>query len=164
MCFYKSSEKILKALKDKSDVEPDLIIFDEAHNTTGSTAKYHQALMDLTSEKKMFMATTPIELLFKNKDNIGAKYLKDLIFSMKNVDTYRETFFEYIFKNGIDDKINECFEYFDSVNFEKVLPNLFKFLTEEYSQVLVISQRDISHISDYQIKIKKENGYSRILN
>lgn len=102
---YKSSEKILKALKDKEDSQPDLIIFDEAHNTAGGKNKYHQQLMHLTSEKKLFMTATPLSLLFKNKDNIEGNYLDDLVYSMDNTDTYGEIFFEYTFADGIRDKI-----------------------------------------------------------
>ncbi len=102
---YNSGKKILDGLKDKEDAQPDLIIFDEAHNTTGKKGKFHQDLMKLTSEKKIFMTATPLNLLFKNKDNIGGKYLGEIVNSMGNEDTYGKIFYEYTFKDGTNDKI-----------------------------------------------------------
>lgn len=102
---YKSSFKIKDGLENEPTAQPDLIIFDEAHNTTGRKGKYHQDLMKVVSEKKLFMTATPLELLFKNKDNVGGDYLGEFINSMHNVETYGKIFYEYTFRDGINDKI-----------------------------------------------------------
>jgi hypothetical protein len=59
--------------------------------------------------------------------------------------------------------IDESVENMDKDNFEKVLPELMKLVLEEYSHILIISQRDIKHISDNEIKIVKHNGTSSVI-
>lgn len=102
---YDSSINILDELTNDVNAYPDLIIFDESHNTTGDKTKYHQKLMDLDSEKKLFMTATPLKLLFKNKDNIANEYIDEVIYTMNNKDKYGEIFYEYEFVDGIKDKI-----------------------------------------------------------
>ena len=44
--------------------------------------------------------------------------------------------------------IDEILECTDNANFEKALPELIKFIQEEYPYILLISQRDVKHLSD----------------
>lgn len=93
--------------------------------------------------------------------------------SIERLSTYETIILTTAFKRSMGKHINrtrsmlyiidECMENMDQNNFEKVLPELMKMIVEEYSHVLIISQRDIQHIADQEIKIGKENNVSRIL-
>ncbi len=103
---YHSSKKILDGLKDKEEVQPDLIIYDEAHNTTGDNEKFHQNLIKLVSEKKLFMTATPLSLQFKEINNILAtNYFNEIIYSMNKKNVYGDIFYQYTFVDGIKDNI-----------------------------------------------------------
>lgn len=60
--------------------------------------------------------------------------------------------------------IDELFECVDSHNFVYALADLVYFILQEFSYVLVISQRDIKHVAEYEIQINKINGISQIVN
>lgn len=93
--------------------------------------------------------------------------------SIERLSTYETIILTTAFKRSIGKHINrtrsmlyiidESMENMDQINFEKVLPELMKMLLEEYSYILIISQRDISHVSDNEIKIEKNNNISRII-
>lgn len=59
--------------------------------------------------------------------------------------------------------VDEAFDCIDQENFLTKLPEAINLITQDYSNCLAISQRDISHISDSIITIKQQNGSSRLL-
>jgi len=59
--------------------------------------------------------------------------------------------------------MDESVECMDATNFTNVLPDITKLIFGGYSSVLIISQRDITHISDSTIKISIQDGISRII-
>lgn len=97
----------------------------------------------------------------------------DKSLSIERLSTYETIILTTAFKRAIGKHTNqthsklyvidESMEHLDETNFNKVLPELMKLILEEYSYILIISQRDISHISDNCIKIIKENGISKIV-
>jgi len=60
--------------------------------------------------------------------------------------------------------IDESLDCIDKENFHETLPKILDFIKESYESVLMISQRDISHISDNVINVyyDEEIGSSRI--
>jgi hypothetical protein len=58
--------------------------------------------------------------------------------------------------------IDEALDCIDQDNFLTKLPEVMNLITQDYSNCLAISQRDIAHISDHIVKIKKEQGCSII--
>lgn len=58
--------------------------------------------------------------------------------------------------------MDESVENMDKENFDKVLPELMNFLSEEYTHIFIISQRDVKHISDNEIKVIKNGDVSMI--
>lgn len=58
--------------------------------------------------------------------------------------------------------VDEAFDCIDQENFLTKLPEAINLITQDYSNCLAISQRDISHISDSIISIKQQNGCSRL--
>lgn len=111
---YDSSDKVYKCFKcDKTKII-DMIVFDEAHHTTGQNmygeAKDTQILCNINNEicvrKYLYMTGTPIFLTIpKIKRTTHAS-----IFTMSNKTIYGEVFYEYSFYNGISDGIIVDFE------------------------------------------------------
>lgn len=61
--------------------------------------------------------------------------------------------------------IDEAIDQIDKENFENKLSKLLEMLTVEYSKILIISQRDISKITDRVIKINRNSvGDLQLLN
>lgn len=58
--------------------------------------------------------------------------------------------------------IDEALDCIDQENFTTKLPMVMNLITQDYSTCLAISQRDITHISDNIIKIRRTNGNSSI--
>jgi DNA repair exonuclease SbcCD ATPase subunit/DNA repair exonuclease SbcCD nuclease subunit len=58
--------------------------------------------------------------------------------------------------------IDEALDCIDQENFLTRLPEVMNLITQDYSNCLAISQRDISHISDHVVTIKRQNGGSII--
>lgn len=93
--------------------------------------------------------------------------------SIERLSTYETLILTTAFKRAIgkhSDKsrsklylIDESVENMDKENFEKVLPKLMKLILEEYSYIIIVSQRDIKHISDNEIKISKVGEISKII-
>jgi len=116
---YNSAKTIIKQINDLNTenkdnmIVPDLIILDEAHNTTGDTEKFHRDLIkkdndDFCANKYLFMTATPVQLLLKNND---APFQNDeTIFTMTNENIYGKIIYEYTFHDGFRDKILVPFE------------------------------------------------------
>jgi DNA repair exonuclease SbcCD ATPase subunit len=58
--------------------------------------------------------------------------------------------------------IDEALDCIDSDNFNVKLPDIMGLITQDYSTCLAISQRDISHVADVNMTIRRENGCSRL--
>src|SRR3989304_2916311 len=114
---YNSCDKIMNTLKNmraktgEQTIIPDLVILDEAHNTTGENQKYHQTLIkksndeddktNISFNKYLFMTATPVKFLLKNK---SAPFQNDeTVFSMDNENIYGKIVYEYSFYEGIRD-------------------------------------------------------------
>lgn len=59
--------------------------------------------------------------------------------------------------------MDESIECIDIENFAENLPKLMNMINESYKYVIVISQRDITHIATNTIKIEKKEDISRII-
>jgi len=113
---YNSAHKIRNAIYDynknlrKKHLIIDLIIFDEAHNTTSHDDKFHQKLIVTDKwydyNKCIFASATSTKLL-----NIK---IKNNTYSMDNINIYGEVYYSYSFKQGIQDKIINDFEVIKS--------------------------------------------------
>jgi predicted helicase len=104
---YNSCNKIINAVDGDNNMYPDLIISDEAHNTTGDNAKINQSLIEkgndkFSSDKYLFMTATPVELILKDKNS--AFQNNETVYSMGNTKIYGEVFYEYSFYRGFNDK------------------------------------------------------------
>lgn len=58
--------------------------------------------------------------------------------------------------------VDEAFDCIDQENFLTKLPEAINLITQDYSNCLAISQRDISHISDHIVTIKQQDGCSHL--
>jgi len=110
---YNSSKKIIDAIDGQKELLPELVILDEAHNTTGENSKENQELIKkdnekFSSEKYLFMTATPVKLIMKNED--APFQNKETIFSMNNSNIYGKIVYEYSFSDGIHDGIIVDFE------------------------------------------------------
>lgn len=58
--------------------------------------------------------------------------------------------------------IDEALDCIDQDNFLTCLPEVMNLVTQDYSNCLAISQRDISHISDHIVRINTQSGNSTL--
>ena len=58
--------------------------------------------------------------------------------------------------------LDEAFDVSDQHNMHTTIPKVLDLLSEEYTSILVVSQRDTSHLSDHQINVSKSNGVLEI--
>lgn len=58
--------------------------------------------------------------------------------------------------------IDEALDCIDQENFLTCLPEVMNLITQDYSNCLAISQRDISHISDHIVRINTQSGNSTL--
>lgn len=163
---YASSFKIINAINGKSDLYPELVILDEAHNTTGDNEKSNQELIKkdndkFNSQKYLFITATPVQLIMKNEN--CAFQNKETTFSMNNKYIYGNIIYEYSFSDGIKDKIIVDFEtiyYTKKDDLPEELINEFKNKSKEEKQniyfrtianflVNIISEKKIKHILVY---------------
>jgi superfamily II DNA or RNA helicase len=119
---YKIVDKISEHNKkniDNSDIEEietDLIILDEAHNTVGSgknnDQKYHHDLFkrndNFMASKYLFMTATP--LILKHKNPISVINTDETNYSMNNEKMYGNIFYSYSFAQGIKDNVITNFQ------------------------------------------------------
>ena len=110
---YQSSKKIIEAINGDDMLYPELVILDEAHNTTGENDKYNQELIKsdndkFSSQKYLFLTATPVKLFLKNKE--APFQNKETVFSMHNLEIYGKIIYEYTFSDGIKDGIIVDFE------------------------------------------------------
>lgn len=102
---YKSAHMISEAINGKKDFYPNLLILDEAHNTTGENEKYHIELIKKSNEKfctdkYLFMTATPVKLILKDSES---KLKNDeTTYSMDNENIYGKIIYEYTFYEGIN--------------------------------------------------------------
>lgn len=114
-----------------------------------------------------------IEIIYENNgiDIITNNGDKKLI--IERLSTYETLILTTAFKRAMCKHINktrsklyiidESVENLDRDNFDKALPELMKIILEECSHVLIVSQRDIKHITDNEIKIIKKGNVSYIV-
>lgn len=92
---YQSSE-VLSGVCKKINFELDIIIYDEAHKTVGSSDRSFSCLLNddnITTKKRLF--TTATEKIYSGDD--------DDIISMDDVTVYGDIIYSYSFKNAIED-------------------------------------------------------------
>lgn len=93
---YQSSE-VLSNVCRKLKFELDLIIYDEAHKTVGSSDRLFSCLIsddNITTKKRLF--TTATEKIYTGDD--------DNIISMDDTEVYGDVIYNYSFKKAIEDK------------------------------------------------------------
>jgi superfamily II DNA or RNA helicase len=128
---YNSAKKIVDKISeynkkniDNSDIEEietDLIILDEAHNTVGSSKKnnnpiqsqkYHHDLFkrndNFIASKYLFMTATPLILKHKNPNSVINT--DETNYSMNNEKMYGNIFYSYSFAQGIKDNVITNFQ------------------------------------------------------
>ncbi len=116
-----------------------------------------------------------VDIIYDDKNGIDiiTKTKTNEKLTIERLSTYETLILTTAFKRSISKHTNktrsklyiidESVENLDKLNFEKVLPELMRLLLEEYSHILIISQRDIQHIRDNEIKIIKKNNVSVIV-
>jgi predicted helicase len=136
---------------DIEEIEPDLIILDESHNTVGSgkkptSQKYHHELFkrndNFSSSKYLFMTATP--LILKHKNPSSVINTDETIYSMNNEKTYGTIFYSYSFAQGIKDNIITDFQtlYLEqNKEFINKDNNKQKFI-EDKQKILTLSKKD----------------------
>jgi predicted helicase len=93
---YQSSEVLSEACK-KLRIDLDIIIYDEAHKTVGSSDRSFSCLLNddnITTKKRLF--TTATEKIYSGND--------DDIISMDDVTVYGDIIYSYSFKNAIENR------------------------------------------------------------
>lgn len=158
---YNSAKKIKEALSNSEDDKllPNLIIFDEAHNTAGDTQKYHRELIDdeeFCIDKYLFMTATPLKLIKKNE---GSNYRSDeTVFSMDNEDIYGKIFYEFTFKEGIEQNIICDFDVITFQQKDEISDNtkeLINSMNREEKQIYyykTVSKFALDSINKYDLK------------
>jgi predicted helicase len=100
---YQSFASLEEGLQ-RSGVEPDLVIFDEAHKLAGSTSKKLSASLRsnaLTNSRHLFMTATP--RVFRSAKNTENQF-EDQVFSMDDPQMFGEVLFDYSFGRAIEEK------------------------------------------------------------
>jgi superfamily II DNA or RNA helicase len=108
---YHSIEAIETALNSLEEFKFDLVVFDEAHRTTGASDQlFAAALTDskIPAKKRLFMTAT--ERLINPRIKSFAQNAGKEVFSMDDEDTYGPTFFAYKFGDAINDGVIADYE------------------------------------------------------
>lgn len=124
---YVSSGKIINAVNGDKKYYPDLIILDEAHNTTGENDKNNQKLIEkgndlFSAERYLFLTATPVRLVLKNKNSSFQN--KETTYTMSNKHIYGSVVYEYSFKDGADDGVILPFETIYLTQKNKIPPEI----------------------------------------
>lgn len=161
---YNSSKNIIDKIKElhkkkKIDIKdensdndeiqrmyfPDLILFDEAHNTTGENKEMYQCLLKtdelFESAKYLFLTATPVQLLLKNKDAIYQN--EETVYTMDNTEIYGNIIYSYTFNDGFKDKILVPFDtiYYRQIDgIPEEIKNELKNKSREYKQDIYFKQ------------------------
>jgi superfamily II DNA or RNA helicase len=160
---YNSCNKIIQAVDGESSLYPDLIILDEAHNTTGDNSKLNQSLIEkgndkFSAEKYLFMTATPVALILKDKNSVFQN--NETVYSMGNKKIYGDFVYEYSFHRGFSEKppILVPFEIIRYHKKDEIPEDIKKELQDknkiEKQQIYfkTISNFLIDSIRDYQLK------------
>lgn len=108
---YQSVEAIEAAIKLSHNFKFDLVIFDEAHRTTGASDQLFSVALSnqrIPAKKRLFMTAT--ERLINPRIKTFAQNSGKEVFSMDDVDTYGPTFFAYKFGDAIKDGVVADYE------------------------------------------------------
>jgi len=87
---YQSAPKL-------TEIEFDIIIFDEAHRTTGVCEKHYAKMLNASSKKKLFLTAT--EKIYDIDEDDEAKVL----YSMDDEEMYGKTIYQYPLRKAIMD-------------------------------------------------------------
>ena len=160
---YHSSHHFLEAINGEDKMSPELLICDEAHNTTGENKDFFQTLIRKDNElfnaqKYVFMTATPVQLILKNKNAPFTN--KETVYSMCNQSIYGDIIYEYSFRDGIRDAIICDFKtiYYEK-NYEKqmseeLIEEIKNKSKEEKQKIyfLTISKFLLNAITTYNLK------------
>lgn len=100
---YQSFASLEEGLQ-RSGVEPDLVIFDEAHKLAGSKGKKFSASLRskvLANSRHLFMTATP--KVFRGTKTAEGQF-EEQVFSMDDPETFGEVLFDYSFSRAIEEK------------------------------------------------------------
>lgn len=107
-CTYQSLEVIKDACKLNPKFIFDLILFDEAHRTTGSKKKNIFTLahydINIPSHKRIYMTATPRVVDVRLKGRLGEEY-QELLCDMSNPEIYGQEAHRLSFGEAIEQKI-----------------------------------------------------------
>jgi superfamily II DNA or RNA helicase len=102
---YQSSDIFAKVCM-KIDYKLDLIIYDEAHKTVGSSNKQFSYLLNdenIKTRKRLF--TTATEKIYKHRNkDVSSDDEEDEILSMDNINVYGDVVYNYSFKKAIENE------------------------------------------------------------
>lgn len=125
-----------------------------------SFTKYQVIIQYNVTKKEMVIA-------LQNKDN------PDITLGRSRLSGYEKLILQVAFKSALNKFsfrsksnimiIDEALDCIDTENFEDMLPNVINMVNSDYYTCLAISQRDISHISDNTVRIKRVNGVSQLV-
>jgi len=147
--FMQNDKIIVFSTYDSSyllvDEKFDLIIYDEAHHTTGNENKSYCKSMEVASTKKLFMTAT--EVNFKNS-----------IYSMDNLSQYGKLIYRYTIKQAIIDD-NLC-------DYKIICIYINKIEDRDYLTAYLIKKcfesLDINHMIVYCESIEHSNKLKNI--
>jgi predicted helicase len=161
---YQSLQVVAEAISCTNNFAFDLIIFDEAHRTTGAkeTQLFDFAMTNqsISSKKRLFMTAT--ERLIKPRLKKVAKEAGKVIFSMDDETVYGKTFHKYNFGDAITDKVISNYEiivagiqqsdYYNWIKENKDLEALVNSNTEYSTAQILFSQLILAKaIKEYPI-------------
>lgn len=128
---YDSISKIIDTISDynkindNKQINPNLLICDEAHNLVSSenelkiTKKILESNEDkiFYPDKYLFMTATPLKIIKRNNNDSFID--NNIVFSMNNIDLYGDIFYEYTFYEGIQDNYILDFDIIYLTDFDK---------------------------------------------
>jgi superfamily II DNA or RNA helicase len=156
-CTYQSLEVIKEACSLNPNFTFDLIIFDEAHRTTGSKKKNIFTLahydINIPAVKRMYMTATPKVVNIRLKSRLGEEY-QDLLCDMSNPEIYGEESHRLSFGDAINQKILVDYKIIGiGVNDKQV-----KKFIDERNYIGNLTAEDIAHNYALNLVMNKYNA------
>jgi|CXWL01.1.fsa_nt_gi predicted helicase len=157
-CTYQSLEVIKEACALYEGFIFDLIVFDEAHRTTGSKKKNVFTLAhydyNIPAKKRIYMTATPKVIDSKVKKRMGAEY-QDLLCDMSNPEIYGEESHRLSFREAIEKKILVDYKIIGIGVTDKQVK---KFI-EDRNYIGNLTAEDIAHNFALELVMNKYNAF-----
>lgn len=157
-CTYQSLEVIRDACKLQPNFIFDLILFDEAHRTTGSKKKNIFTLAhydtNIPAKKRMYMTATPKVVDVRLKSRLGEQY-QELLCDMSNPEIYGEEAHRLSFGDAIVEKILVDYKIIGIGVTDKQVK---KFI-DERNYIGNLTAEDIAHNYALNLVMNKYNAF-----